>query len=84
MADVESANMPSRPLPTYGEPIDADSNGTAVVGRKTLTADEERWKEEQLARSSEGSSLREGIDILGKQDVDPALSQKMHLVNNVS
>lgn len=86
MADLEaSTNSPTRPLPSYGEavgttmPLNDASNGHG----KVLT-EEERKKEEQLGAQSEGSSLREGIDILGQQDVDPALSQKMHLVNNVS
>ena len=30
-----------------------------------------------------GPSIAEGEDILGRQDVDPALNAKMHLVNNV-
>lgn len=32
----------------------------------------------------EVSSLQKGEDILGLQDLDPALNAKMHLVNNVS
>jgi hypothetical protein len=28
-------------------------------------------------------SIGEGEDILGRQDIDPALNAKMHLVNNV-
>ncbi|KAL1884016.1 Filamentous Growth Regulator [Diaporthe australafricana] len=31
---------------------------------------------------ADGSSLRDGEDILALQDLDPALNQKMHLVNN--
>ncbi|CAK7220100.1 Filamentous Growth Regulator [Sporothrix curviconia] len=81
MADLESANMPARPFPTYGEAVGAEADGIAVAGSKPLAA-EAGHKEDQIGRSSEGSSLEEGIDILGKQDVDPALSQKMHLVNN--
>lgn len=35
-------------------------------------------------RNADGSSLRNGEDILALQDLDPALNMKMHLVNNVS
>lgn len=35
-------------------------------------------------RNADGSSLKGGEDILGLQDLDPALNMKMHLVNNVS
>jgi hypothetical protein len=28
-------------------------------------------------------SIRDGQDLLGQQDEDPAMSKKMHLVNNV-
>lgn len=83
MADLEASNTPARPLPTYSEAISTQPDVTAPASGKSLT-EEERKKEEELGRSSENSSLREGIDILGQQDVDPALSQKMHLVNNVS
>lgn len=31
----------------------------------------------------DGYSVAEGSDILGQQDIDPALNAKMHLVNNV-
>lgn len=32
--------------------------------------------------AADGSSLRDGEDILARQDLDPALNAKMHLVNN--
>lgn len=32
----------------------------------------------------DGYSVAKGSDILGLQDVDPALNAKMHLVNNVN
>lgn len=31
----------------------------------------------------DGYSVSESSDILGRQDVDPALNAKMHIVNNV-
>ncbi|KOS22352.1 putative MFS-type transporter [Escovopsis weberi] len=33
-------------------------------------------------RNADGSSLKSGEDVLAMQDLDPALNQKMHLVNN--
>lgn len=83
MADLETAHTPVRPPTAGGENVSTDSVGFNATGRGPL-ATEEPFKEEKLSRSSEGSSLRKGIDILGKQDIDPALSQKMYLVNNVS
>ncbi|KIH86469.1 MFS transporter [Sporothrix brasiliensis 5110] len=87
MADLEApSSAPARPLPTYGEAVgiapEATATATGESNNGKIQSEEERKKEEQLMRSSEGSSLREGIDILGQQDVDPALNQKMHLVNN--
>jgi hypothetical protein len=86
MADLEaSTNTPARSLPTYGEAVGTSQDAkTAANSNGTPLTEEERKKEEELGRQSELSSLREGIDILGQQDVDPALSQKMHMVNNVS
>lgn len=40
--------------------------------------------EDGLASSDEIGSVHSGEDILGMQDMDPALNMKMHLVNNVS
>ncbi|EPE09381.1 membrane transporter [Ophiostoma piceae UAMH 11346] len=54
-----------------------DAEATAAGG--TYNGDE---KKDDAVRSSAGSSLDEGIDILGKEDLDPALTAKMHLVNN--
>lgn len=37
-----------------------------------------------LRTAADGASLRRGKDVLALQDLNPALNQKMHLVNNVS
>ncbi len=46
--------------------------------------------EKKIASGEDGhasddlGSIHSGEDILGMQDMDPALNKKMHLVNNVS
>ncbi len=73
---------PSEDIPvTYTEDINDPQNTTARDG---YIPAEGKDNKEDPGLVSEGSSLGEGEDILAKEDVDPALSQKMHLVNNVS
>lgn len=38
--------------------------------------------DEERSNPGEGSTVR-GEDVLAKQDLDPALNKKMHIVNNV-
>ena len=40
--------------------------------------------EPQDLRNADGSSINSASDVLGLQDMDPAMNMKMHLVNNVS
>ena len=59
--------------------VPRDAEAAASGG--TYNGDDQK---DEAVRSSGSSSLREGIDILGKEDLDAALAAKMHLVNNVS
>lgn len=59
-------------LPTYK---DADPAG---LEKKVASHDD------GIISSDDLGSVHSGEDILGLQDMDPALNMKMHLVNNVS
>lgn len=50
--------------------------------RKDLIKDPEKIDTYDAGRPI-SLSLAEGEDVLGRQDLDPALNAKMHLVNNV-
>ena len=52
--------------------------------KKDLTKDTEKINTYDTGLTSfDSPSLAEGEDVLGRQDLDPALNAKMHLVNNV-
>lgn len=63
-------------------PNDPEKSAVATAARKP----DELTTAKEDAHAVDGGSLRagEGEDILARQDLDPALNLKMHLVNNVS
>lgn len=57
-------------------------NDSAAATEKKIASEEGQHSGDEVRDDT--ASLQSGEDILGMQDMDPALTMKMHLVNNVS
>jgi hypothetical protein len=58
------------------------ASASPPLGAKELSKDLEKYSADPEVRHNSIDYVK-NEDILGKQDVDPALTAKMHIVNNV-
>jgi hypothetical protein len=61
----------------------ADQPRAADASSEEKNINDVQATNERELRAADGSSINNAEDILGLQDMDPALNMKMHLVNNV-
>jgi hypothetical protein len=62
----------------------SEKSSPAFATGNDYPQDSEKVMGEEPKEVREGSLYEKGLDVLGLQDVDPALNAKMHIVNNVS
>lgn len=63
---------------------DRSLDDPAALEKNLSEGNRKEFMETEDVNAAELSSIRSGEDILGRQDLDPVLNRKMHLVNDVS